>query len=73
MELIQKQVHYTQEGKRTFDQFYLEFGCKCSGRKGGYPTDCTGAGNRKSRRYTACRKLCQSVGKITFSNLIYYG
>ena len=24
MELIQKQVHYTQEGKRTFDQFYLD-------------------------------------------------
>lgn len=24
MELIKKQVHYTQEGKRTFDQFYLD-------------------------------------------------
>lgn len=24
MELIQKQLHYTQEGKRTFDQFYLD-------------------------------------------------
>lgn len=24
MELIQKQVRYTQEGKRTFDQFYLD-------------------------------------------------
>lgn len=24
MELIQKQVHYTEEGKRTFDQFYLD-------------------------------------------------
>lgn len=24
MELIQKQVHYTREGKRSFDQFYLD-------------------------------------------------
>jgi hypothetical protein len=24
MELMKKQVHYTQEGKRTFDQFYLD-------------------------------------------------
>lgn len=24
MELIQKQVHYTQEGRQTFDQFYLD-------------------------------------------------
>ena len=24
MELIQRQVHYTQEGKRTFDQFYVD-------------------------------------------------
>lgn len=24
MELIRKQIHYTQEGKRTFDQFYLD-------------------------------------------------
>jgi hypothetical protein len=24
MELIQRQVHYTQEGKHTFDQFYLD-------------------------------------------------
>ena len=24
MELIQKQIHYTQEGRRTFDQFYMD-------------------------------------------------
>ena len=24
MELIRKPVHYTQEGKRIFDQFYLD-------------------------------------------------
>ena len=29
MELIKKQVHYTQEGKRTFDQFYLDEDYNC--------------------------------------------
>ena len=24
MELIQKRIHYMQEGRRTFDQFYLD-------------------------------------------------
>ena len=24
MELIRKPIHYTKEGKRTFDQFYLD-------------------------------------------------
>ena len=24
MELVQKRIHYMQEGRRTFDQFYLD-------------------------------------------------
>ena len=66
MELIRKPVHYTQEGKSVFDQFYLDEDYNVPEAKDdvSYP----GHSRGQDRGYTACGKLCESYGKSIFSD-----
>ena len=73
MELIQKQVHYTQEGKRTFDQFYLDEDLNVPDTKDDVKQIIQGDRVGEGGGDPAHRELSADLRKAVLSDLIYDG
>ena len=73
MELIQRQVHYTQEGKRTFDQFYVDEDYNVPDTKEDVKQIVQGKGNVKVEEPAACGELSACFGEIIFSDPVCDG
>ena len=69
MELIQKQVHYTQEGKRTFDQFYLDSDVKVPDAKEDIRQIVQGRGIVKVEDIRPVENYVRVSGKLHFQIL----
>ncbi len=66
MELIKKQVHYTQEGKRTFDQFYLDEDYNVPDAKEDVQQIIQGNGNVKIEDIKLVENYIRISGKLYF-------
>ena len=71
MELIKKQVHYTQEGKRTFDQFYLDEDYNVPDAKEDVQQIIQGSGTVKIEDIKLVENYIRISGKLYFQ--ILYG
>lgn len=69
MELIQKQVHYTQEGKRTFDQFYLDEDYNVPDTKEDVKQIIQGKGTVKTEDIRLAENYLRISGKLYFQIL----
>lgn len=69
MELIQKQVHYTQEGKRTFDQFYLDEDYNVPDTKDDVKQIVQGNGTVKIEDMRMAENYLRITGKLYFQIL----
>lgn len=69
MELIKKQVHYTQEGKRTFDQFYLDEDYNVPDTKGDVQNIVQGKGRVKIEDIKLVENYIRITGKLYFQIL----
>lgn len=69
MELIKKQVHYTQEGKRTFDQFYLDEDYNVPDAKGDVQSIVQGKGRVKVEDIKLVENYIRITGKLYFQIL----
>lgn len=69
MELIRKQVHYTQEGKRTFDQFYLDEDYNVPDAKEDVHQIIRGTGTAKIEEIKLVENYIRISGKLYFQIL----
>ena len=69
MELIQRQVHYTQEGKRTFDQFYVDEDYNVPDTKEDVKQIVQGKGNVKVEDLRLVENYLRVSGKLYFQIL----
>lgn len=69
MELIKKQVHYTQEGKRTFDQFYLDEDYNVPDAKDDVQQIIRGSGTVKIEEIKLVENYIRISGKLYFQIL----
>lgn len=69
MELIQKQVHYTQEGKQSFDQFYLDEDVNVPDTKADVHQIVQGRGNAKIEDIRLVENYLRVTGKLYFQIL----
>ena len=69
MELIKKQVHYTQEGKRTFDQFYLDEDYNVPDAKDDVQQIIQGSGHVKIEDIKLVENYIRISGKLYFQIL----
>lgn len=69
MELIQRQLHYTKEGKRTFDQFYLDEDYNVSDTKDDVKQIVQGSGTVKVEDIRMAENYLRISGKLYFQIL----
>lgn len=69
MELIKKQVHYNQEGKRTFDQFYLDEDFNVPDTKDDVQQIIQGSGTVKIEDIKLVENYIRISGKVYFQIL----